>query len=367
MASKTMVSSNNGAIVASRSPLTRQGSIYTLTLDELQNSLIDSGKNFGSMSMDEFLKNIWTAEESQAMASAITNVEGGSGAPIVAPPATNLQRPGSLTLPRTLSHKTVDEVWKEIQGQKKQQEREQQQQRRQGTFGEMTLEDFLVKAGVVREDADVIANPSRVAPFGTSYGVGVSSTRPGIETLPQNQQQQQAEWVNYQLKQQQQQLLLQQQAAAAMASVTKRTGSAGGMLLQVPPLSNMVEGPLDIGPGLAPGSLVGAMALSPGLLTPDTPNRKRGFDNAIEKTVERRQRRMIKNRESAARSRARKQAYTVELEAEVTQLKEENSRLKTQQAEEKEKRWRQLMETRIPVNELKKPMRVLRRTLSSEW
>eukprot|EP00850_Spirogloea_muscicola_P019556 SM000193S05180 [mRNA] locus=s193:151034:152110:- [translate_table: standard] len=36
---------------------------------------------------------------------------------------------------------------------------------------------------------------------------------------------------------------------------------------------------------------------------------------------------MIKNRESAARSRARKQAYTVELEAEVTLLKEENMRL----------------------------------------
>jgi ABA responsive element binding factor len=40
---------------------------------------------------------------------------------------------------------------------------------------------------------------------------------------------------------------------------------------------------------------------------------------------------MIKNRESAARSRARKQAYTVELEAEVNQLKEENSRLRKQQ------------------------------------
>ncbi|KAF5789122.1 putative transcription factor bZIP family [Helianthus annuus] len=37
----------------------------------------------------------------------------------------------------------------------------------------------------------------------------------------------------------------------------------------------------------------------------------------VEKVVERRQRRMIKNRESAARSRARKQAYTMELEAEV--------------------------------------------------
>ncbi|XP_027915379.1 protein FD [Vigna unguiculata] len=46
---------------------------------------------------------------------------------------------------------------------------------------------------------------------------------------------------------------------------------------------------------------------------------------------DRRNKRMIKNRESAARSRARKQAYTNELEVEVEQLKEENARLKRQQ------------------------------------
>ncbi|XP_070052284.1 protein FD [Nicotiana tomentosiformis] len=41
--------------------------------------------------------------------------------------------------------------------------------------------------------------------------------------------------------------------------------------------------------------------------------------------------RMIKNRESAARSRARKQAYTNELELKVAHLMEENARLKKQQ------------------------------------
>eukprot|EP00256_Glycine_max_P030175 XP_006573542.1 protein FD [Glycine max] len=46
---------------------------------------------------------------------------------------------------------------------------------------------------------------------------------------------------------------------------------------------------------------------------------------------DRRNKRMIKNRESAARSRARKQAYTNELELEVEHLKEENARLKRQQ------------------------------------
>ncbi|XP_031109918.1 bZIP transcription factor 27-like [Ipomoea triloba] len=44
-------------------------------------------------------------------------------------------------------------------------------------------------------------------------------------------------------------------------------------------------------------------------------------------------RRLIKNRISAARSRARKQAYTRELELEVAQLSKENARLKKQHHE----------------------------------
>ncbi|CAA6657005.1 unnamed protein product [Spirodela intermedia] len=50
----------------------------------------------------------------------------------------------------------------------------------------------------------------------------------------------------------------------------------------------------------------------------------------VERTVERRQKRMMKNRESAARSRARKQAYTNELENKISRLEEENERLRKQ-------------------------------------
>nr|BCU04196.1 FDL1 protein [Lemna aequinoctialis] len=48
--------------------------------------------------------------------------------------------------------------------------------------------------------------------------------------------------------------------------------------------------------------------------------------------------RMIKNRESAARSRARKQAYTNELEMEVNQLTVENERLRYQLTQQEELR-----------------------------
>ncbi|XP_072986357.1 bZIP transcription factor 27 [Typha latifolia] len=59
---------------------------------------------------------------------------------------------------------------------------------------------------------------------------------------------------------------------------------------------------------------------------------------------DRRHKRMIKNRESAARSRARKQAYTNELELEVAHLLEENSKLKKQHEE-----LRMAMATQIPT------------------
>ncbi|XP_031117467.1 bZIP transcription factor 27-like [Ipomoea triloba] len=54
------------------------------------------------------------------------------------------------------------------------------------------------------------------------------------------------------------------------------------------------------------------------------------FVNSDDNSGDRRHKRMIKNRESAARSRARKQAYTNQLEQEVSQLVQENCRLKKQ-------------------------------------
>ncbi|XP_024629057.1 protein FD isoform X2 [Medicago truncatula] len=51
----------------------------------------------------------------------------------------------------------------------------------------------------------------------------------------------------------------------------------------------------------------------------------------LSNSIERRHKRIMKNRESAARSRARKQAYIFELKKKVKSLEEENARLKRQQ------------------------------------
>ncbi|KAK7279818.1 hypothetical protein RJT34_24876 [Clitoria ternatea] len=86
----------------------------------------------------------------------------------------------------------------------------------------------------------------------------------------------------------------------------------------------------------------------------------------LDKAAQQRQRRMIKNRESAARSRERKQAYQVELESLAVKLEEENDKLLKEKAERKKERYKQLMEKIIPIEEKQRPTR-LHRTNSWQW
>ncbi|XP_060198589.1 G-box-binding factor 4-like isoform X2 [Lycium barbarum] len=61
----------------------------------------------------------------------------------------------------------------------------------------------------------------------------------------------------------------------------------------------------------------------------------------LDKAAIQRQRRMIKNRESAARSRERKQAYQVELESIAVRLEEENEQLLKEKEERTRSRYKQ--------------------------
>lgn len=98
-------------------PLGRQGSsVYSLTFDEFQSALGGPGKDFGSMNMDELLRSIWTAEESQAKwgeHGPISHLDGGS---CRRPPWGSCRSRArlTLTLPHKLSDKTMDEVWRDF-------------------------------------------------------------------------------------------------------------------------------------------------------------------------------------------------------------------------------------------------------------
>ncbi|KAG9128864.1 hypothetical protein Leryth_009641 [Lithospermum erythrorhizon] len=303
--------------------LAREGSFYGLTLDEVQNQLGDLGKPLTSMNLDELLKTLWTAESTQGM-DVVPSLQHGQAAPV-----SSLQRQSSIALSRDLSKKTVDEVWKEIQNGQKSSNLEQRTQERHPTLGEMTLEDFLVKAGVVAE-----SGPTRRD----------SGSAMGVELVSIPQQQAQARWANYpmtaarQSSQQQPNIMPVYMPGHPIQQPIPM--GANPMMDVIYPESQMT---------MSPSALMGALSDT------QTPGRKRGASGeVVEKSVERRQKRMIKNRESAARSRARKQAYTHELENKVSRLEEENERLKKQQE----------LEKLLPSVPLPEPKYQLRRTSS---
>ncbi|KAF3788674.1 G-box-binding factor 4 [Nymphaea thermarum] len=173
-----------------------------------------------AMAVDELMKGSWPAEPSPPAAPVF---------------AAKLSEP-----------KTAEEVWKEIG----------EQRRCVGgqEIREMTLEDFLAKAGVV-VDGGVV---------GTSGLCGVDVSVGGVEGF-----------------------LKRSRLPDCREEVvrTKRKAAAAAAALAEP----------------------------------------------VDRAAQQRQRRMIKNRESAARSRERKLAYTKELVSAVSQLKEENIKLVKEQ------------------------------------
>lgn len=371
--------------------LARQRSIYSLTLEGFQEALGESNESFGSMNMEELLKNIWTAEESQAMVAAMGTLDGSESA---LPRQASLQRHGSLTLRNGVSQKSVDDVWKSINqglsdvGGVGLSSRDGQQ--RQITFGEMTLEDFLVKAGVVKEEDKAADSSYPFVSFGGTAGIdktgggqvqcgvvpisaGLPPPRTELGGLPviKNEQVdavrlplQTADLFNNPYQNlsvqhlQQGGQFFQPSGNAENAVIFSNSGnqSSNGCLMadtvDLRGLASSAGGPsLNIDSGLNRSAHL----------------RKRLAEGAVERTMERRQRRMIKNRESAARSRERKQAYTVELEDEVTQLKQENLKLKQKQ-DEAERKKRQVMAMMPIVSQQASSAKpVLRRTRTSPW
>ncbi|KAJ0578301.1 putative plant bZIP transcription factor [Helianthus annuus] len=141
MGTQTM-GSNGGAQKSMLDGLSRQGSLYNLTLDEVQQQLGDLGKPFNSMNFDELLKSVYSVETNQGTSNNLVNfTELNSG----------------------VTKKTVDEVWQDIQqGQRKEKNDSDDDGsnvskgdsfkisdgKRQRTLGEMTVDgkrQFLIE------------------------------------------------------------------------------------------------------------------------------------------------------------------------------------------------------------------------------
>ena len=226
-------------LVTTNPDLPRQSSICSLSSIIADHN--DPSKTLGSMSMDDLLKSIYSSSEpNQAHHDTSFNAGGGGGA--------SISRQGSLSLPKEMGAKTVDEVWKEIVT-------GGSDQRRAGAgedgvpLEEMTLEDFLTKAGAVREE-DVRGVTNVVAAPG-SYHVGPVVVNGGGQ-FPME-----------------------------------------GSSLEV------------FGNGAVDGAVVGVAASAVG--GGGGRGKRRAVEEHLDKATLQKQRRMIKNRESAARSRERKQ------------------------------------------------------------
>lgn len=381
--------------------LDRQSSILSL-LDGFQHTFSGDAGSLGSMNIEELLNNVLTEEEIQAYEQTLLTTPdialsavapmGAATVPTAAAAAAataninpqfpegsstvndsaiqqSLQRWGSLTLPMPFSQKTVDEVWYEMQKPQQEQEHgstanaeEVDSSQRQATNEELTLEDFLIMIGVVRaHDRSPPLQQSCVSyqnNNNTALGSGISGgmVRPVIVSGGGG---------NVPAYQELPERSVKDAASAAVARIPsgfqpREVGYGGKMQ------NDTGEGGFWQGSPVSPvssDSLGANQSDSVNNLDMDV-NFADKSSGPVEKVVSRKQCRMIKNRESAARSRARRQAYTRNLEAKLHVLEEENARL--QQAMEEMKRIsQQRMKEVMKAREAKDGKKGLKRSWSS--
>lgn len=228
----------------------------------------NKSKFASTMTVDGILRDVYDANpptESTLLDASITLIE--APAPAITAAAIDINRGQNQSQNGSgpLAPKSVDDVWREIvSGERKEMKEEVPDEM-------MTLEDFLAKAGAVeavaekKEEMDVKLQPERLSG-------GVYAFDP------------------------------------------------------VPPSPFQVEGSII---GFANGvEVIGAGGSAASAVSGGgRGKRARLVLEPLDKAAQQRQRRMIKNRESAARSRERKQAYQVELESLAVRLEEENERL----------------------------------------
>lgn len=256
MGLRTMVSPNRGQGPQCPPPFSRQNSVHNRTLDEVQSHLSELGKPLTAMNLDELLNSAMAVEQQIHALSSSS-------------PSTSIAQllPGNYSM--NCSRKTVDEEWREII-----QQEEQGRTESPATFRETTLEDFLVQAGAIN-----------MGSRGCGGVEGDSQASLSVESL------QQEEWLQYQLAaaQQHQHLALLGSGLSVLGNATSKSSAGSNENQQM---------------GLPMVSMVMAR---PSSSDSQTATETHWPDEIIEKSIERRQKRMIKNRESAARSRARKQ------------------------------------------------------------
>ncbi|KAI4307341.1 hypothetical protein L6164_030541 [Bauhinia variegata] len=181
-------------------------------------------------------------------------------------------------------------------------------QLQQSNLGGTTLDDFLVRASFVGNQDNNSTVPD---------------AHPHL-TIDPRVMSQRAEWLPLQMimpninQQQQQQQM--RGLSSDFSSVSKSEHEIEKPVVEIGYSENPLAIPMPMPTMLSSSSDSQAAAANE--------KKRRYTDELMEKSIERRQKRMIKNRESAARSRAKKQAYTNELEDKKFRLQKTNNWLK---------------------------------------
>ncbi|CAL8464635.1 g4170 [Coccomyxa elongata] len=354
--------------------LSRQTSaVFQMTLDQLQQS-VGSGKPFGSMNMEEFLAAVWDRDAGGVPPPSEAEYNQPESVP-----AFQYQQPPAPLHP-DYSGKTVEEVWNSIH--KSNGSSNGEQQPGLPTFQTVTLGSFLERVGVDYPSMDLQQNgllpPAPELQVHTFYpqvdgAVHITQSTPTrikkdpavpfsafasqpfeAHPLPPRASRRTAR-PSYQEQEEAVQSMdvvegrpwpLQRPPSPPLSmpqtpshSPTTHQGANG----QLPGPSSdphsfqpSSSAPQQGGQKVAQQSL-GMPPLpaqqppakpSPGAAARAARQRKRKAEpEVMDERTQRLQKRMVKNRESAARSRQRKQQYTASLEQQVDELKQQNREL----------------------------------------
>nr|KYP47508.1 ABSCISIC ACID-INSENSITIVE 5-like protein 3 [Cajanus cajan] len=251
--------------------MVRQGSLYNLTFDEVQSQLGNTGKSLHSLNLDEIHKTVISAESGQLVQD---------------PSSDHSFILGNIDLNGTISNKTdIGEAWRGMV-QQQHVNRSMDTHMQQPNLGE-TLESFLARAGML----DV----------GDHDNVNViDDAQPVMGIDPMVMPSQHEHWLQMQIpginihqhhhrEQQHQQII----GSCPDFNVSKT--------FYENPVMEMGYSENSVGISMSPAYSDSKSAVF---------GKNRYSDEVMEKTIERRQKRMAKNRESAARSRAKKQVST---------------------------------------------------------
>ncbi|CAM8884920.1 hypothetical protein QQ045_020697 [Rhodiola kirilowii] len=257
--------------------IAQDGSIFNLTLDEVQSQLDSLGKPLSSMNLEELVRTVRTADSNKVLGTE-----------------------------NDLGAKTVSEVWSNIQQGHTENNCEDRttSSRCQPTLGELTLEDFLAKAGIV-DEAPTVEENNRNMSNNAHNGLPKPAT-----------------WTQVQHR-----LIQQPVCQPPMLQCTNMVP------VFLPGHHHAHQTlPMTITYPQTQTSLSSPQSADNMSDTPSIGRKRIAMGDIDDKPAERRHRRMIKNRESAARSRERKQAYTQQLELKLAELEEENKKLKADEA-----------------------------------